>query len=259
MRTTPEEHAQLGQRLAAKRGGPPAAIAPRAAARHLAIAGEGGPFFDPAADVALLRGPPRDARAGGRGARGRRAHQRRRPSPSPWRRGWVAVLSGRCTVNRDDGARRLRQTLADGCVIVGAGAGNWPTGPCPPRRRRSRRRPPGSAAAAAAPRSPFTVPSQELVEPRRHGDGECGVVDVRVHLVHLDRRGERLAQPASSAASAAASKKGPPSPAIAEMPRSGTNSATGPVAADSLAPSRRPSSAHSSGVVRISVTFGLCT
>ena len=40
---------------------------------------------------------------------------------------------------------------------------------------------------------------------------------------------------------------------------SGRNSAVGPVAADSLRAIRRPSSALSSGVVRISVTGGLCT
>jgi hypothetical protein len=44
-----------------------------------------------------------------------------------------------------------------------------------------------------------------------------------------------------------------------ETPRSGTNRAVGPVAADSLRAIRRPSSAHSSAVVRMSVTDGLCT
>src|SRR5215208_466357 len=65
--------------------------------------------------------------------------------------------------------------------------------------------------------------------------------------------------PASSAASASVSWNGWPSTAIIETPFSGTNSAVGPVARDSFRPMRRPSSAHSSGVVRISVTVGLCT
>ena len=51
----------------------------------------------------------------------------------------------------------------------------------------------------------------------------------------------------------------PPSVAIIETPFSGTNSAVGPVAAESFRAIRRPSSAHSSGVVRISVIVGLWT
>ena len=45
----------------------------------------------------------------------------------------------------------------------------------------------------------------------------------------------------------------------ADTPPSGTNRAVGPVAAASFAATLRPSSAISSGVVRISVTVGLWT
>ena len=45
--------------------------------------------------------------------------------------------------------------------------------------------------------------------------------------------------------------------AIAETPRSGRNTAAGPEDADTRSARRRPSSAHSSGVVRISVTDAL--
>ena len=61
------------------------------------------------------------------------------------------------------------------------------------------------------------------------------------------------------AASASGWWKGWPSASIIETPRSGTNSAVGPLAADSLRAIRRPSSAFSSLVVRMSVTTGLCT
>ena len=64
---------------------------------------------------------------------------------------------------------------------------------------------------------------------------------------------------AKSAASASGSWNGWPSASIIETPASGTNSATGPVAAESLRAIRRPSSALSSGVVRISVIDGLWT
>ena len=64
---------------------------------------------------------------------------------------------------------------------------------------------------------------------------------------------------ANSAASASGSWNGWPSASIIETPLSGTNSATGPVAAESLRAIRRPSSAFSSAVVRMSVIDGLWT
>ena len=65
--------------------------------------------------------------------------------------------------------------------------------------------------------------------------------------------------PAKSASSASASWNTCPSTAIIETPFSGTKSTVGPLAADSLRPIVRPSSAHSSGVVRMSVIVGLWT
>ena len=60
------------------------------------------------------------------------------------------------------------------------------------------------------------------------------------------------------AASASGDQNGIPSASIMDTPRSGRNSATGPVASLSFAAMIRPSSAHSPGVVRIRVTCGLC-
>ena len=64
---------------------------------------------------------------------------------------------------------------------------------------------------------------------------------------------------AKSASSASASRKGWPSTSMAETPFSGTKSTVGPAAPLSLRAIRRPSSAISSGVVRISVMVGLWT
>jgi len=92
-----------------------------------------------------------------------------------------------------------------------------------------------------------------------HRHRKLGIVDVRVDLVHLDPVVERLAQPAQDRRIRLGIVERPPSTAIADTPRSGMKSAVGPRAADSLRPRMRPSSSHSSGVVRISVTVGLCT
>jgi uncharacterized protein (UPF0261 family) len=57
MRTTPEECAELGRRLGAKLSAATGPVALFVPLRGIsAIAGEGGPFFDPAADAALLAG-----------------------------------------------------------------------------------------------------------------------------------------------------------------------------------------------------------
>ena len=86
------------------------------------------------------------------------------------------------------------------------------------------------------------------------------VVHVQVELVHLDvlARASRGAPRAAPRRPRGRGTAGPPS-AIIETPRSGTKSAVGPFAPDSLRPIRRPSSRHSSGVVRISVIVGLWT
>ena len=68
-----------------------------------------------------------------------------------------------------------------------------------------------------------------------------------------------LRSSSNSAASASGSWKGWPSASIIETPPSGRNSAVGPFAAESLRAIRRPSSAFSSSVVRMSVIDGLCT
>ena len=72
------------------------------------------------------------------------------------------------------------------------------------------------------------------------------VVDVAVQLDHLDASRQPSRSASNSAASASGSWNGWPSASISETPPSGTKSAVGPVAADSLRAIRRPSSAHSS-------------
>jgi len=57
MRTTPEECAELGRRLGVKLSAATGPVALFVPLRGIsAIAGEGGPFFDPEADAALLAG-----------------------------------------------------------------------------------------------------------------------------------------------------------------------------------------------------------
>ena len=77
--------------------------------------------------------------------------------------------------------------------------------------------------------------------------------------MHLDRVGEAVAQRPEQRLVGLGVVEDLSSMAIAETPRRGTKSTVGPVAALSLRAIRRPSSAHSSGVVRMSVTVGLWT
>jgi uncharacterized protein (UPF0261 family) len=57
MRTTPEECAELGRRVGAKLSAATGPVALFVPLRGIsAISGEGGPFFDAAADAALLAG-----------------------------------------------------------------------------------------------------------------------------------------------------------------------------------------------------------
>ena len=97
------------------------------------------------------------------------------------------------------------------------------------------------------------------MEPVRHREREPRVVDVDVELVELDVLGEILSDGGKQCLVRRGVVEGLPSVAIIEIPRSGTKSAVGPFAPLSFRATRFPSSAHSSGVVRISVTVGLCT
>ena len=117
-----------------------------------------------------------------------------------------------------------------------------------------RRRRRASRAAARGPRRPSR---QQLVQLVGHRRRERLVVDVVVQLDHLDvgLRGPRRTTPRRPRGRGRAG----PRRRSARRPRRGMKSTVGPVAADSLRAIRRPSSAHSSGVVRISVTDGLCT
>ena len=90
--------------------------------------------------------------------------------------------------------------------------------------------------------------------------GERGVVDLVVALVHLDVGVERLAQPLEQRLVGLRVVE-----RLARRPRSSTRRAaarrapSAPWRPESLRPISRPSSRHSSGVVRISVTVGLWT
>ena len=113
--------------------------------------------------------------------------------------------------------------------------------------RRCRRRP--ARAAGRAPRRAFTPRRlDQLVQPVGHRRRERRVVDVLAALVHLDRR-RRASRAARRAAPRRRRRRGTagPATAIIETPPSGTKSAVGPVAPESLRPIVRPSSAHSLG------------
>ena len=69
---------------------------------------------------------------------------------------------------------------------------------------------------------------------------------------------KRLSMTENSALSASGSWNGCPGASRAETPPSGITKQTGPSIRFSLSTMKPPISLHSSGVVRISVTFGLC-
>src|SRR5262245_37858287 len=62
----------------------------------------------------------------------------------------------------------------------------------------------------------------------------------------------------NNARSAGGSQNGPPGASSSDTPPSGIRNRTGPSMRLSLSTRKRPMAAHSSGVVRINVTFGLC-
>jgi len=80
--------------------------------------------------------------------------------------------------------------------------------------------------------------------------------------VSISTTSTRGSRPARSslmrAASACGSWNTPPVVPIDDIPRRGMNTVSGPEARFSLAAMRRPSAAHSSRLVRIRVTAGLC-
>ena len=130
MRTTPEECAELGRRLGAKLSaatGPVALFVPLRGVS--AIAGRGRP---------LLR--PRRRRGAARGAAARPSrpavelHEVDAHINDPEFAAAMAArldeFLGGATVNGDEARQRLRQTLADGGTIVGAGAGTGLSAKC---------------------------------------------------------------------------------------------------------------------------------
>ena len=102
--------------------------------------------------------------------------------------------------------------------------------------------------------------AHELVQAVGHRLANVGVVDVRVELAHVDESSRPSRSAPTSASSAAGSWKGWPLDGDhRDAAQRDEERQTGPVAAFSLRAIRRPSSAHSSGVVRMSVTVGLCS
>ena len=114
-------------------------------------------------------------------------------------------------------------------------------------------------AASRAPRRRSSRP-HVLVELLRHGGGERGIVDVAVHLdqLHAARRAPRAARRTAPRRPRGRGTAGPRRRSSTRR-ASGRNSAVGPGRGGQLAGDPAPSSAHSSRVVRISVTDGLCT
>ena len=127
MRTTKEENAELGRRIARKLSaatGPTALFVPLGGVSM--IDAEGQPFHDPEADAALFE----ELRKVGDGVeldRARHEHQRPRVRPrdgAQARR--VHHCGGRPSMTGDEARAKLRATIDSGGVIIGAGAGTGP-------------------------------------------------------------------------------------------------------------------------------------
>ncbi len=122
MRTTPEECAELGRRLADKLNaatGPTALYVPLRGVSTIATPGQ--PFHDPEADAALV-GALRETLAATR--RGARAGPRRQRPRLRDRHGRAAGRDARGgTVTRDEALASLRAQVEQGRPIIGAGAG----------------------------------------------------------------------------------------------------------------------------------------
>ena len=130
MRTTPEEMAELGRRIARKLNGadgPTVLFVPLKGVSAIDV--EGQPFHDAAGRRGALRRPARGHRPGqGRGPRGRRRRQRpglrHRDGRPPAR----AHPGGAMT--RDEALARLREQVAQGRPVIGAGAGTGLSAKC---------------------------------------------------------------------------------------------------------------------------------
>ena len=129
MRTTAEECAELGRRIARKLSaatGPVALFVPLQGVSM--IDAEGQPFHDPDADAALFdalrAGVGEQRRAGRDGLQRQRRRVRRRDGRQARR------VPGRWRVTGDEARAKLRATLAGGGVIIGAGAGTGLSAKC---------------------------------------------------------------------------------------------------------------------------------
>ena len=105
----------------------------------------------------------------------------------------------------------------------------------------------------------MTRAADQLDQPVGHRERERGIVDVGVDLVHLDPRRVTFSRSVEQRLVGIGVVERLPLVAIAETPRSGTNSTVGALAAFSFRRHDRAISRHSSGVVRISVIVGLWT
>ena len=126
MRTTPEECAELGRRIARKLSaatGPTALFVPLKGVSMIAT--EGGPFHDPDADEALFAALREDLGDERRAARARPRRQRPRLRR---RDGRPAPRDGRVT--RAEALARLRAQIDAGRPIIGAGAGTGLSAKC---------------------------------------------------------------------------------------------------------------------------------
>ena len=129
MRTTKEENAELGRRIASKLSaatGPTALFIPLGGVSM--IDAEGQPFHDPEADAALFE----ELRKVGRQRRARRdGGARERPGVRQGDGREARRVHGRGSeVTGDEARAKLRATLDGGGVIIGAGAGTGLSAKC---------------------------------------------------------------------------------------------------------------------------------
>ena len=127
MRTTPEECAELGRRIARKLSaatGPTALFVPLKGVSMIAT--EGGPFHDRGRGRGAVRRAPRGARRQRRAARARPGRQR----PRLRRRDGGPAARDDLGVTRAEALARLRAQIDAGRPIIGAGAGTGLSAKC---------------------------------------------------------------------------------------------------------------------------------